>query len=159
MHRPGAGDQGEDVFCEKTPLPTVAALRFPALSGPPIAPLPRNRLACSAAGGASPVSPLNPHQKRGGVSTSPPHSLTTQRGGGSAPPLWIPLPELGGLAPWGLFPKRGAEPPSSVVSRGSGGKSKSLRVFFSGCGGYFFFKKKCLPRSPRDREGAVKTLF
>ena len=35
---------------------TVAALRFPAPSGPPIAPLPRNRLAFSAAGGASPVS-------------------------------------------------------------------------------------------------------
>ena len=44
------------------PLHTVAALRFPAPSGPPIAPLPRNRLAFSAAGGASPLSssPQNP---------------------------------------------------------------------------------------------------
>ena len=41
---------------------TAAALRFPAPSGPPIAPLPRNRLAFSAAGGASPLSssPQNP---------------------------------------------------------------------------------------------------
>ena len=38
------------------PLHTVAALRFPVPSGPPIAPLPRNRLAFSAAGGASPLS-------------------------------------------------------------------------------------------------------
>ena len=37
-------------------------MRFPAPSGPPIAPLPRNRLAFSAAGGASPLSssPQNP---------------------------------------------------------------------------------------------------
>ena len=36
---------------------TVAALRFPGASHPPIAPLPRNSLAFSAAGGASAVSP------------------------------------------------------------------------------------------------------
>jgi len=36
-------------------LSTVAALRFAALSGPPTAPLPRKRLASSAAGGASPL--------------------------------------------------------------------------------------------------------
>ena len=35
---------------------TVAALRFPALFGPPIAPLPRNSLPFSAAGGGSAVS-------------------------------------------------------------------------------------------------------
>ena len=39
---------------------TVAALRFPALFGPPIAPLPRKRFASSAAGGASPLSPRPP---------------------------------------------------------------------------------------------------
>ena len=45
-----------------TPLPawrnayTVAALRFPGISCPPIAPHPRKRLACSATGGASPLS-------------------------------------------------------------------------------------------------------
>jgi len=36
---------------------TVAAMRFAVLSGPPTAPLPRKRLASSAAGGASPLSP------------------------------------------------------------------------------------------------------
>jgi len=36
---------------------TVAALRFADFSGPQIAPLPRKRLASSAAGGASPLSP------------------------------------------------------------------------------------------------------
>jgi len=36
-------------------LNTAAALRFAALSGPPTAPLPRKRLASSAAGGASPL--------------------------------------------------------------------------------------------------------
>ena len=35
----------------------IAALQFPALLGPPIAPLPRNSLVFSAAGGASAVSP------------------------------------------------------------------------------------------------------
>ena len=39
---------------------TVAALQFPALFGPPIAPLPRNRLTFSAAGGISAVSPRPP---------------------------------------------------------------------------------------------------
>ena len=43
--------------------PTVAALRSPAPDGPPSAPLPRNRLACSAAGGASPVSPSRSHSE------------------------------------------------------------------------------------------------
>ena len=41
----------------RTGASTVAARRFPAPLGPPIVPLPRNRLAVSAAGGASPVSP------------------------------------------------------------------------------------------------------
>jgi len=41
----------------KTPLePTVAPCRFPRLNGAPIGVLPRNRLAVSAAGGASAVS-------------------------------------------------------------------------------------------------------
>ena len=35
------------------------------------------------------TSPLNPHQKRGGVSISPPHPLTTQRKGPAGPLLWI----------------------------------------------------------------------
>ena len=42
------------------------------------------------------TSPCDPFQKRGGVSISPPHPLTTQRGGAAAPPLWISLP--GGVA-------------------------------------------------------------
>ena len=48
-----------------TPLPawrnacTVAALRFPGISCPPIAPHPRKRLACPATGGASPLSPFS----------------------------------------------------------------------------------------------------
>ena len=41
-------------------------------SGPPIAPLPRNRLASSAAGGASPVSPTPPNDAKGrGCGPSP----------------------------------------------------------------------------------------
>ena len=40
-------------------LCTVAASRFPAPLGPPIAPLPRKQLASSAAGGASPLSPVD----------------------------------------------------------------------------------------------------
>ena len=53
---------GHPSYRSVAPLHTVAALRFPAPSGPPIAPLPRNRLAFSAAGGASPLSssPQNP---------------------------------------------------------------------------------------------------
>ena len=54
--------RGHPSYRSVAPLHTVAALRFPAPSGPPIAPLPRNRLAFSAAGGASPLSssPQNP---------------------------------------------------------------------------------------------------
>ena len=54
--------EGHPSYRSVAPLHTVAALRFPAPSGPPIAPLPRNRLAFSAAGGASPLSssPQNP---------------------------------------------------------------------------------------------------
>ena len=44
---------------------TAAALRFPAPLGLPIAPLPRNRLASSATGGASPVSPTPPKRLKG----------------------------------------------------------------------------------------------
>ena len=47
----------------RTEGPTLAALRSPAPDGPPSAPLPRNRLACSAAGGASPVSPSRSHSE------------------------------------------------------------------------------------------------
>ena len=67
---------GHPSYRSVAPLHTVAALRFPAPSGPPIAPLPRNRLAFSAAGGASPVSPsYSPCKKelfsfRQGFSTS-----------------------------------------------------------------------------------------
>jgi len=44
-------------FAQTHQGPTVAALRFAVLSGPQTAPLPRKRLASSAAGGASPLSP------------------------------------------------------------------------------------------------------
>ena len=50
---------GATCACQKTllaPQSTVTALRFPRLFGVPIVPLPRNRFASSAAGGASPVS-------------------------------------------------------------------------------------------------------
>ena len=46
-------------ICRRECITTVAAIRFPALFGPPIVPLPRNRLAVSATGGASPVSPFS----------------------------------------------------------------------------------------------------
>ena len=55
---------GHPSYRSVAPLHTVAALRFPAPSGPPIAPLPRNRLAFSAAGGASPLSSSPQHPRR-----------------------------------------------------------------------------------------------
>ena len=55
---------GHPSYRSVAPLHTVAALRFPAPSGPPIAPLPRNRLAFSAAGGASPLSSSPPQPLR-----------------------------------------------------------------------------------------------
>ena len=53
---PPGGTLGYLVQLLKVPGPlllTVAALRFPGISCPPIAPLPRNKLAFSATGGAS----------------------------------------------------------------------------------------------------------
>ena len=38
--------------------------------------------------------PLRPPPETWGRFDSPPHPLTTQRGGAAAPPLWIPLPGI-----------------------------------------------------------------
>jgi len=62
---------------------TVAALRFPRPLGVPIVPLPRNWLASSAAGGASPIS------MRVAKNTSQPASVRAQASARSRlyPPL------------------------------------------------------------------------
>ena len=63
-------------------LYTVAALRFPGISCPPIAPHPRKRLACSATGGASPLSPILFFQKE-----NAPRPVEEKKRGSLAPPL------------------------------------------------------------------------
>jgi len=50
-------------FAQTHQGPTAAALQFADLKGPQTAPLPRKRLASSAAGGASPLSPSPPFEK------------------------------------------------------------------------------------------------
>ena len=102
----------------------------------------RNRGRCLLRKDTSPEPPPETWG-RFGFAPTPPNDT---REGAAAPSL--------GFHPQGVFfggVSKGEvrTPPLCVVSRGSGGKSKSPRVFFSGCGGYFFFKKKCLPRIQR----------
>ena len=91
----GRGPVGGHSLLKREPLPTVVPMRFLAPFGPPIAALPRKRLAFSAAGSAAPLSPQPPEEKPGGVSTSPPDPLTTQRRGIAIPLLWKHPPKRG----------------------------------------------------------------
>ena len=91
----GRGPVGGHSLLKREPLPTVVPMRFLAPFGPPIAALPRKRLAFSAAGSAAPLSPQPPEEKPGGVSTSPPAPLTTQEGRGCGPsPLGFSHPGI-----------------------------------------------------------------
>ena len=76
-HAPQRENRGDSEFQHRRGI----AIPGP-FSGPPIAPLPRNRLASSAAGGASPVSPTPPNDTKGrGCGPSPLDSPPGMDGG------------------------------------------------------------------------------
>ena len=93
---------------------TVAAFRFPRPSGAPIVPLPRNRLALSAAGGASAVS--SPHWNRSAGFQRGPHKLPPYR---SQPPPAISRSLRGSLL---TVVPAGSRPLSGAANRGTSSK-------------------------------------